>query len=180
MTDIFENSIALMNETLNKMCLTEDDKDRFVSINTKDDNFDASNPGNNVYTNNNELDIDKEEEKSKLTSQAIEKIKQSLKVSDELQSLLNRIKKINDDVDFNEWKVNEEDNTAILRNKNARIFKQNNNLCLSHNGEIEIFKSVAELHDWLKKNNYPLPKGIVLHESVLSEDKPEKIKNSKK
>lgn len=179
MTDIFENSIALMNETLNKMCLTEDDKDRFVSINTKDNNFDASNPGNNVYTNYNELDVDKEEEKSKLTSQAIEKIKQSLKVSDELQSLLNRIKKINDDVDFNEWKVNEEDNTAILRNKNARIFKQNNNLCLSHDGEIEIFKSVAELHDWLKKNNYPLPKGIVLHESVLNEDKPKKIKNSK-
>ena len=180
MNNTFENSIKLMDETLNKMYLKEDE-DRFVSINSKENNFDASNPGSNVYSNNTELDVDKQEEKNKLTSQAIEKIKQSLKVSDELQSLLNRIKKINDDTDFNEWKVNEEDNTAILRNKNARIFKQNENLCLSHNGKIEIFKSVEELHDWLKRNNYPLPKGIVLHESILiekEEEKSKKIKNT--
>ena len=170
MTDIFKNSLKLIDETLSNMYLKEDEEERFVSIANQDSSFNPSNPGSNFYTNHDELDADKEEEKRELTDEVMDKIKQSLKVSDELQSILNRIKKINDDIDTNKWKINEEDNTAILRSKNARIFKQNENLCLSHNGKIEIFKSVAELHDWLKKNNYPLPEGIVLHESTMTEE----------
>lgn len=172
MTGIFEKAKMLMNEALDKVILKEEDE-KFVSVAQQDDAFDASKMNANLYDDPKNLDPDKETEKNKLTSQAIEKIKQNLKVSDELQSILNRIDKLNKEIDSNDWQVNEEDNTAILRNKNARIFKQNENLCLSHNGIIEIFKSVPELHEWLKKNNYPLPKNIKLHESVLSEDNEE-------
>ena len=170
MTNIFKNALTLMNETLEKITLKEDDNDKFVSIKDQEDDFDETRINANIYDDNTEIDVDKEQEKNKLTSQAIEKIKQNLKVSDELQSILNRIKKLNDDISTNRWEINEEDNTAILKNKNARIFKQNNNLCLSHNGIVEIFKSVPELHEWLKKNNYPLPHNIALHEAVITED----------
>ena len=172
MTGIFEKAKMLMNEALDKVILKEEDE-KFVSVAQQDDAFDASKMNANLYDDPKNLDPDKETEKNKLTSQAIEKIKQNLKVSDELQSILNRIDKLNKEIDSNDWQINEEDNTAILRNKNARIFKQNENLCLSHNGIVEIFKSVPELHEWLKKNNYPLPKNIKLHESVLSEDNEE-------
>ena len=172
MTGIFEKAKMLMNEALDKVILKEEDE-KFVSVAQQDDAFDASKMNANLYDDPKNLDPDKETEKNKLTSQVIEKIKQNLKVSDELQSILNRIDKLNKEIDSNDWQINEEDNTAILRNKNARIFKQNENLCLSHNGIVEIFKSVPELHEWLKKNNYPLPKNIKLHESVLSEDNEE-------
>lgn len=172
MTGIFEKAKMLMNEALDKVILKEEDE-KFVSVAQQDDAFDASKINANLYDDPKNLDPDKETEKNKLTSQAIKKIKQNLKVSDELQSILNRIDKLNREIDSNDWQINEEDNTAILRNKNARIFKQNENLCLSHNGIVEIFKSVPELHEWLKKNNYPLPKNIKLHESVLSEDNEE-------
>jgi len=163
MKNIFENTKNLISETLNKLILTEDE-DKFVSV-IDNNKFDSSKLNANIYDTKDNIDPDKEEEKNKLTSQAIEKIKQNLKVSDELQSILNRIDKLNKDIKSNDWQVNEEKNTAILRSKNARIFKQNNNLCLSHNDKVEIFKSVPELHAWLKKNNYPLPKNIKLHES---------------
>ena len=39
-------------------------------------------------------------------------------------------------------------------------------MCLSYNGKIQIFKSVDELHNWLKENNFPLPKDIKLHEGT--------------
>nr|DAP54557.1 MAG TPA: hypothetical protein [Caudoviricetes sp.] len=172
MTGIFKKAKMLMNEALDKVILKEEDE-KFVSVAQQDDAFDASKINANLYDNPKNLDPDKETEKNKLTSQAIKKIKQNLKVSDELQSILNRIDKLNKEIDSNDWQINEEDNTAILRNKNARIFKQNENLCLSHNGIVEIFKSVPELHEWLKKNNYPLPKNIKLHESILSEDNEE-------
>ena len=172
MTDIFKKAKMLMNEALNKVIFKEEDE-KFVSVAQQNDAFDASKMNANLYNDPKNLDPDKETEKNKLTSQVIEKIKQNLKVSDELQSILNRIDKLNKEIDSNDWQINEEDNTAILRNKNARIFKQNENLCLSHNGIVEIFKSVPELHEWLKKNNYPLPKNIKLHESVLFEDNEE-------
>lgn len=140
----------------------------FVSVLQQDEQFNPTKINANVFddTNSVEEDNDKLEKKHELTSQAIEKITQSLQVSDELQSIINRISKLNKDLDTNKWTKNEEDNTATLRSKDARIFKQNNNLCLSHDGKIEIFKSVPELHEWLKKNNYPLPENIKLHEAT--------------
>ena len=106
-----------------------------------------------------------EEEKGRLTAKILQKIKQSLEVSDEVQSLLNEIYKLNKNIDANTWELNTKENTAYLPSKNAQIFKQNNFLCLSYNNKIELFKSVHELHDFLKKHNLPLPKNIKLHEA---------------
>ena len=41
-----------------------------------------------------------------------------------------------------------------------------NNLINQTLKEIEIFENVDELHNWLKENNYPLPKNIEIHEST--------------
>lgn len=107
-----------------------------------------------------------QQEKAALTAKAMEKVKQSLEVSDELQSILNQIDKINKDVNANKWTLNDKNNTAYLPSKNAQIFKQNNYLCLSYNDKVELFKTVGELHDFLRKNNMPLPQNIKLHEAV--------------
>lgn len=107
-----------------------------------------------------------QEEKAALTAKAMEKVKQSLEVSDELQSILNQIDKINKDVNANKWILNDKDNTAYLPSKNAQIFKQNNYLCLSYNNKVELFNSVSELHDFLRKHNIPLPQNIKLHEAI--------------
>ena len=111
-----------------------------------------------------------QQEKAALTAKAMEKVKQSLEVSDELQSILNEIDKINKDVNANRWQLNDKDNTAYLPSKNAQIFKQNNYLCLSYNDKVELFQSVSELHDFLRKHNIPLPQNIKLHEAVLKEE----------
>lgn len=136
----------------------------FTSIVKSANSFDPSKPDLDMF--NDENTETKNEDKDKLTRLAIDKITQSLEVSDELQSILNQIKKINSENGSGEWKINEEGNTATLRNKNARIFKQNNNICLSYNDKVELFKSVPELHAWLKSHNMPLPEGIQLHETV--------------
>ena len=109
-----------------------------------------------------------QQEKAALTAKAMEKVKQSLEVSDELQSILNEIDKINKDVNSNKWQLNDKDNTAILPSKNAQIFKQNNYLCLSYNNKVELFNSVSELHDFLRKHNIPLPQNIKLHEATVT------------
>ena len=167
MSNFREKLTEIVNKTLSSLTEAEDD---YVSVASITNTFDP-NKNINIYDDENDgLSKDENAEKSKLTKKALDKIKQSLKVTDELQSILNRISKINKNTDYNEWKVNEEDNTAILRNKNAYIFKQNDNLCLSHDNKVEIFKSVPELHKWLCDNNYPLPHNIKLHESVITED----------
>ena len=139
-------------------------------ISSNEKNFDPSKINSNILVDKDEQSEDIIEKKNELTTKAIDKIKQTLDVSDELQSILNEIDRLNKDTDYNTWKVNEQQNTANLKSKNAYIFLQNDNICLSHDNQIEIFKSVNELHDWLKKHNYPLPKDIKLHESILNED----------
>lgn len=89
-----------------------------------------------------------------------------MKLNKEVQDILDEIREINNQNDYNTWVVNDEGNTATLASRNAKIFKQNMNLCLSHDNDIEIFKSVKELHDWLRNHNYPMPKNIQLHESI--------------
>lgn len=106
------------------------------------------------------------DKKRQLKDLVIDKIKQTLDVSDELQAVLNDLDKLNKEDHSKDWVVNKEDNTATLNDKNMRIFKQNEKLCLSHNGKVEIFDSVEELHDWLNKNNVKLPEGIAIHESA--------------
>lgn len=150
----------------------------FTSVISTKDNFDPTKVSSNVLVQaEDEKNKDLVDEKNKLVSQATDKIKKSLEVGDELQSILNQIKKLNQEDGYNEWKLNEKGNTAELKGKNAKIFKQNNNLCLSYNDKVEIFKSVAELHQWLKDNNFPLPKNIQIHES-LQEDASPFLQNS--
>jgi hypothetical protein len=146
-----ENDIKLLNEA----------DDTYTSVANAPKPFNPSKPDLNFDDSTENQSADK----TKLTKMALDKITQSLEVSDELQSILNQIKKLNTEEGSNEWKINEEGNTATLKNKNARIFKQNNNLCLSYNDKVELFNSVAELHSWLKSHNMPLPKGIQLHEA---------------
>lgn len=175
----FLNSI---NEALQKLASNDEIKilkhpileadGNFTSIvSTDNSSFDPSKINSNILIDKNEQSEDVIEKKNILTSKAIDKIKQNLDISDELQSILNEINKLNKDTDYNTWKHNEEDNTATLKSKNAYIFLQNDNICLSHDNQVELFHSVAELHNWLKKHNYPLPKNIKLHESTLNEDK---------
>jgi thiol-disulfide isomerase/thioredoxin len=114
----------------------------------------------------NEEELDQNETKTQLLNKAKDAMDRSLDASNEFQQILAKIKKLSQTTDYDTWVVNKEGNTATLNSKKARIFKQNNNLCLSHEGKIELFKSVAELHDWLKENNYPLPKNIEIHEST--------------
>lgn len=146
-----------------KNILNEADGD-FTSVLKNTETFD---PTKNINFETDDIAPEENDEtKAKLTAKAVDKIKQSLTVTDELQSILNQINKINNEDGYAEWKINEEGNTASLRKKNAYIFKQNDNLCLSYNGKIQIFKSVDELHNWLKENNFPLPKDIKLHEGT--------------
>lgn len=173
--------LNILNESLQKISIENGIKvvknpfmeadGNFTSVIQTNNTFNPNDINSNIMVDDESLNQDPnlEDKKDELIKKATETITQSLKVSDELQSILNQINKINKDMGNDTWKINEEGNTATLLNKNARIFKQNDNLCLSHNGEVELFNNVPELHQWLKDNNYPLPKNIKLHEDA--EDK---------
>ena len=75
-------------------------------------------------------------------------MKQTISSSSELKDILKKIEELSKS-DDNKWQLNKEHNTASLPARNTYIFKQNNNLCLSHKGKIELFKSVQELRKWL-------------------------------
>lgn len=170
-----------LNETLQQMIVKNEITVLKSPIMEADGNFTSIVQSSKDLESQEQTDVSVEKEniakKEELTKAAIEKIKDTLSISDELQSILNKIKKLNDETGINEWKINEEDNTATLAGKNARIFKQNENLCLSYNNKIHIFKSVSELHDWLKENNLPLPKNISLHESLMEDDENSETKD---
>lgn len=168
--------LSSLNEALQKMSLNNEIKiiknpileadGNFTSVIQSTNEFNPSKINSNVFSDEIEEDESLKAKKSELTDRIIEKIKQSVDTNSELQSLLNDIKKLNIKTNENNWELNKEDNTAQLTSKNAYIFKQNDNLCLSHNGKVEIFKTVEELHNWLKQNHYPLPKDIKLHEAI--------------
>lgn len=174
------HSLSLLNESLRKLILTDEVKKvlpviveadgKFSSIVKTNDDFDPSSLDSNIEATD-ETEENKET-KQQLLNKASDSLKQTLQNSKELDEILKKIKKLSEDDGFNEWVVNDKGNTATLKSKNAYIFKQNDNLCLSHNGKIELFKSVSELRQWLQDNNYPLPnKNIEIHESVVVEDK---------
>ena len=164
---IKSNSLNALNEVLKYVTTNDSGKiiqsplleadDSFSSVIQTDKAFNPSKINSNVLIDDNDgLDTKQLEKKNKLKSLVLTKIKQSLEISDDLQAILREIDNINNDVNLNNWELNEEDNTATLKSRNASIFLQNNSICLSHDGEIEIFENVDELHNWLKKNNYPL------------------------
>ena len=159
--DIIKNSLSNV--------YTEADDHYTSTIDANKSTFDPSNPNFNIEDDeeNKQIQADNTDvKKEDLLKQVANKINQSLKNADELNDILKQIKNLKDKDEKNlDWEINEAGNTATLGNKNARIFKQNNNLCVSYKNKIEIFKSVQELHDWLRKNDLPLPKNIKLHES---------------
>lgn len=144
----------------------------YTSINTNENEFDPSKVTSDVFNDEEETGISEEDKlkKNRLTREVLDKINDTLKLNKEVQNILDEIREINNSNDYNVWVVNEEGNTAILASKNAKIFKQNLNLCLSHDNDIEVFKSVKELHHWLREHNYPMPRNIQLHESVSLEE----------
>lgn len=170
-----------LNETIQKLQIngliteaspvTTDKDGNFTSVLKTQTDFDPSQMGSNVFINDDEEDSQIDiNTKEKLINQAAEAIKQSLDASEDLTSILRKMKELSNDTNYNQWQVNEEGNTATLKSKDARIFKQNDKLCLSHAGKIELFDNVTQLHDWLKENNYPLPGNIEIHESVEIEE----------
>lgn len=169
-------SLNPLNEALQKLKLNDTIKDftpviveadgKFTSIlNTKDE----FNPNDisSVFETEEVESEEQKETKEQLLNKAKDALKQTLTNSKELNNILQKIQDLSKETGFNTWELNKEKNTASLKSKNAMIFKQNNNLCLSHNGKIELFRSVPELHKWLKEKGYPLPgNDIVIHESV--------------
>ena len=114
------------------------------------------------------VDVEKKDEpqtKEELMAQAVEKFKNATDVMAEFDELVKKIAKSDEDVS-NVWEVNEEGNDVFLQSKDAHIFQQNGNILLSHDGMVEIFKTVPELHAWLKEHNYPLPPAVEIHEST--------------
>ena len=114
------------------------------------------------------VDVEKKEEpqtKEELMAQAVEKFKNATDVMAEFDELIKKINQTDEDVS-NVWEVNEEGNDVFLQSKDAHIFQQNGNILLSHDGIVEIFKTVPELHAWLKEHNYPLPPAVEIHEST--------------
>lgn len=178
---IKSTSLSPLNETLQKLKLNDKVVDftpviveadgKFTSIvNTKEE-FDPNTVGSAFETE--ELESEEQKEtKVQLLNRAKDALKQTLSNSKELDAILQKIQDLSKETGYSTWELNKEKNSAVLKSKNATIFKQNNNLCLSHAGKIEIFHSVEELRNWLKEKGYPLPgNDIVIQESVeIKED----------
>lgn len=178
--------LSVINEALQKLNINESVKHftpviveangKFTSVIKTEEDFDPSILGANI-----DSEEEKEEEttqsketREQLLNKAKEAIKQSIETSNDLQSILKKMKELSQ-TDDGEWKLNKQQNTAVLQAKNARIFKQNDYLCLSHDGKIELFKSVPELRQWLKDHHYPLPDDkIIIHESTITETEKDK------
>lgn len=168
-------SLTPLNETLQKLKLNDTIIDftpviveadgKFTSIMKAKEEFNPNNISSTFETE--EQSEEQKETKEQLLNQAKDALKQTLTNSKELNDILKKIQDLSKEDSYNVWELNKEKNTATLKSKNATIFKQNNNLCLAHNGKIELFKSVPELHEWLKDKGYPLPgNNIIIHESV--------------
>lgn len=169
--------LPVLNEALQKLTLNDKVKEvtpviieadgKFTSVIKTDNDLDLSSLSNEIDTEEEET-VEKSDTKEQLLNKATDALKQTLTYSKNLEDVLKKLKKLStEDDSYNEWVVNEPGNTASLKSKNAYIFKQNNNLCLSHNGKVEIFKTVSELRKWLKDNKYPLPK----EDTIIKESK---------
>ena len=173
---IKSTSLNLLNEALQKLKLNDKVTDftpviveadgKFTSIVNGKEEFNPNDVSSTFETEEVENEEQKET-KEQLLNKAKDALKQTLTNSKELNDILQKIQDLSKETGYNTWELNKEKNTATLKSKNAAIFKQDNNLCLSHSGKIEIFHSVAELRNWLKEKGYPLPgSDIVIHESV--------------
>lgn len=164
--------LSTLNEAIKKITLTE--KDALVSMPKldKDGSFISE-----VETDKEpkvkgvEVQQDKTISRDEMIQKAKEKIKQSEDLIKDLDSIINQFSNKTSLTNKNNfWVVNEDHNDVYLQSKDAHIFQQNDSICLSHDGKIELFHTVDALHEWLKRNGWPLPEKIEIHESA--EEKP--------
>ena len=162
--------LSAITEMTKKLSLTEegvtatspamDDEGNFITDIETDKELDLQSAG---------VDVEKKDEpqtKEELMSQAVEKFKNATDIISEFDELLKKIKASDEENVSNEWVLNDEGNDVFLQSRDAHIFQQNGNILLSHDGMVEIFKTVPELHAWLKEKGYPLPPAVEIHEST--------------
>lgn len=169
--------LPVITEALKKMSIMEDDftatppqmnQNGEFETNIETEQEDITIPGAEVE----KQDDSEPKTKEELISMATEKLKASIDIASELDDIIAQIRSFDGNEHLsNEWVPNEDKNDVYLASKDAHIFIQNDNILLSHDGVVEIFKSVAELHNWLNENDYPLPPRVEIHESLVNIDK---------
>lgn len=160
--------LSAITETVHKLTFTEDNVTATPPVMDDEGNF-VSDVDSEKELNITGVDVEKkdpEQEKSELVAQAAEKLKNAIDIAAELDDIINSIRNVDNKLNVsNVWEINDEQNDVYLQSKDAHIFQQNGNILLSHDGKIEIFQTVPELHGWLKQNGYPMPPAVEIHES---------------
>lgn len=166
--------LPIITEALKKMSFMEDDFSATPPQMNQNGEFES-----NIETNQEVVipgaDVEKCDDldtktKEELVSMATEKLKASLDIASELDEIIKQIRSCEDEEPLsNEWVINPEANDVYLASQDAHIFTQNDNILLSHDGMVEIFDSVPELHQWLSANGYPMPPAVEIHESAAED-----------
>lgn len=163
--------LTAITEMTKKLSLTEDGVTATSPAMDDDGNFvtDIETDKELHLQNMAGVDVEKKDEpqtKEELMAQAVEKFKSATDIISEFDELLKKINKADEEETSDAWEVNEEQNDVYLQSKDAHIFQQNGNILLSHDGMVEIFKTVDELHKWLQENGYPMPPAVEIYEST--------------
>lgn len=160
--------LNVINECIKKISITEDNLSYTQPSLDSDGNFYTdieSNSEPKIEGNAEVKKLNSSESKEDLVAKAVKKLKQSIDIASDLDDIINEIIGY-DNKQNNSWVLNKDHCDLYLAKKNAHIFKQNNNLCLSHNGKIEVFKSIEELKKYLKDHDFPDIPSVKLYESV--------------
>lgn len=158
------DNINVLCESIQKISLFEDDV-KTSDITKKDDKFsvdvDAKDTENMKNYLGNDVNIDEvtpEEEKAQIEADFKNSIKDLLDAADVINDILKRSadyqKNYKEELS-DEWVISTQNNDICIPKRNAHLFKQNKNICLSHDNEVEIFNNITELKAYLKKNEYP-------------------------
>lgn len=159
--------LNVINECIKKISIVEDDSSYTQPSMDSDGNFYTDVKTRSEPKVNNSAEVEKLDSESKedLVAKAVVKLKQSIDIASDLDDIINEIIGY-DNKKSNSWVLNKDHCDLYLAKKNAHIFKQNNNLCLSHNGKIEVFKSIEEMKKYLKDNDFPDVPAVKLYESA--------------
>lgn len=159
--------LNVINECIKKISIVEDDSSFTQPSMDSDGNFytDVKSKSEPKVGDSAEVSKLGSESKEDLVAKAVEKLRQSIDIASDLDDIINEIIGY-DNKQSNSWILNKDHCDLYLAKKNAHIFKQNNNLCLSHNGKIEVFKSIEELKKYLKDHDFPDVPAVKLYEST--------------